>query len=288
MPDSPIGPMQPQGTARLTAQDAARLTAHGAARLTAYDLGHPLPSLRPASPRRDWMEASPQRFANRCLPLTMANGHGWEIAGGLGFDAWWTGGDQPSDVMIRCHDPQATGRPLPLAHFGVGVLTFPIDVLFRTDPGVALWVSGPPNAVRDGIVPLSGLVETDWSPMTFTMNWRFTRPHAVVTFRPGEAICWMMPLDRHRLAATMPDIRPLDDNPDLATAHHAWRAGRDAFNAALKQPGSAAAAAGWQRDYHRGRCPATGAAAQGHLTRAAARPFRPAACPGPEAPPLPD
>ncbi|WP_111396906.1 DUF6065 family protein [Humitalea rosea] len=242
-------------------------------RIIAYDLGHPLPALRPASPRRDWMEASPRRFANRCLPLTMANAHGWEIVGGVGFDAWWNGGDQPQDVVIRRHQPETSGRPLPLAHFGAGVLTFHVDALFRTDPGVALWVSGPPNAVRDGIMPLSGLVETDWSPMTFTMNWRFTRPHAVVSFRPGEAVCWMMPIDRHRLGATEPEVRRLADDPALLAAHTAWRLGRDAFNTALKVPGSEAAAAGWQRDYHHGRCPASGAMAEGHLTRGAARPF---------------
>jgi len=248
--------------------------ARTAPRLIAYNLGHPMPALRPASPRRDWMDATPRRFANRCLPLTMANAHGWEILGGVGFDAWWSGGDRPEDVMIRHHLPETAGRPVPLAHFGAGVLTFAIDALFRTDPGIALWVSGPPNTPRDGIAPLSGLVETDWSPMTFTMNWRFTRPHAVVTFHPGEAICWLMPLDRHRLGATEPEVRPLAENPALAEAHAAWRAGRDAFNAALKVPGSAAQAAGWQRDYHHGRCPVTGAGVDGHLTKGAAKPFR--------------
>ncbi|WP_431285540.1 DUF6065 family protein [Humitalea sp. 24SJ18S-53] len=267
-----------------------RATPAASARLVAYDLGHPMPAIRPASPRRDWMEASPQRFANRCLPLTMANAHGWEIAGGVGFDAWWTGGDQPGDVVIRRHDPDTAGSPLPVAHFGAGVLTFHIDTLFRTDPGVALWVSGPPNAIRDGIAPLSGLVETDWAPMTFTMNWRFTRPHAVVTFKPGEPVCWLMPIDRDRLGATLPEVRPLADDPALEAAHNAWRESRSTFNAGLKTHGSPEAEAGWQRDYHRGRCPMTGALAAGHLTRPAARPFkvRPAACPAPEARPPAD
>lgn len=258
--------------------------------LIAYDLGHPMPAIRPAAARRDWMDASPQRFANRCLPLTMANAHGWEIAGGVGFDAWWTGGDKPADVVIRRHDADATAPPCPIAHFGAGVLTFPIDALFRTDPGIGLWVSGPPNAIRDGIAPLSGLVETDWAPMTFTMNWRFTRPHAVVTFLPGEPVCWLMPIDRGRLGATLPEVRPLADDPALEAAHHAWRGSRDAFNTGLKTTGSPQAEAGWQRDYHHGRCPMSGAPAEGHLTRPAARPFavRPAACPAPEARPRPD
>ena len=57
-----------------------------------------------------------------------------------------------------------------ISHFGSGVLTFHAGYLFRTPPGWAVWARGAPNTVKDGIVPLDGLVETDWLPFTFTMN----------------------------------------------------------------------------------------------------------------------
>ncbi len=31
------------------------------------------PLIRPASPKRDWMDATPESFAYRCLPLNIAN-----------------------------------------------------------------------------------------------------------------------------------------------------------------------------------------------------------------------
>ncbi|WP_426957815.1 DUF6065 family protein [Muricoccus radiodurans] len=237
-------------------------------RLVAHRLDGPAPVLRPAPSRRAWMDASPQGFAHRCLPLTIANAHGWEVVGECGFEAWWNGGDAPGDVTVRVDRP---GRPEPVGHFGAGVLTFHIDALFRTDPGISLWVSGPPNAPKDGIAPLTGIVETDWSPATFTMNWRFTRARHPVRFAPGEPIAFLFPIPRNLIGRVRPEMRGIGEDPALEAAYRSWSAGRSAFNAGLKEPGSEAWSQGWQRGYHRGRM--QGASAEGHLTRVAARPF---------------
>src|SRR5262245_21841832 len=51
-----------------------------ALRLSAYCINRALPlSLVPASRERAWMEATDRRFANRCLPLLIANQAGWFI-----------------------------------------------------------------------------------------------------------------------------------------------------------------------------------------------------------------
>ncbi len=68
--------------------------------LTAHALGPPA-DLRPAPARRDWMDESPGGFANRCLPLTIANSHGWEVVGDCGFEALWNGGQRPGDVLTE-------------------------------------------------------------------------------------------------------------------------------------------------------------------------------------------
>src|SRR3546814_13729675 len=60
-------------------------------------------------------------------------------------------------------------------HFGSGIVTFSLGHLFRTSPGVNLWIKGPSNRPKDGASPLEGIIETDWSPYTFTMNWQLTR-----------------------------------------------------------------------------------------------------------------
>ena len=51
------------------------------------------PLIRPAPAKRDWMDGTPESFAYRCLPLNIANAHGWELLNPCAFDACWNGGD---------------------------------------------------------------------------------------------------------------------------------------------------------------------------------------------------
>ena len=54
-------------------------------KLTAYVVdGHSI-DIRPAPLERDWMDNTEQRYAYRCLPLSIANAHGWEILCAAGF-----------------------------------------------------------------------------------------------------------------------------------------------------------------------------------------------------------
>jgi Family of unknown function (DUF6065) len=48
-------------------------------KLIAYMIdGHRM-DIRPAPIEREWMDNTGERFAYRCLPLNIANAHGWEI-----------------------------------------------------------------------------------------------------------------------------------------------------------------------------------------------------------------
>ena len=153
-------------------------------------------ALRPAPLDRDWMDATNQRYAYRCLPLNIANAHGWEILCPSGFSATWRGGGMRDDIVI-IPDPGASSPVI--SHFGNGVLTFHVPALFRTEPGFDLMVQGPINRPKDGVSPLAGVVETDWAPFTFTMNWAFTAPGANVRFEKGEPFCHVFPVQRGEL-----------------------------------------------------------------------------------------
>ena len=140
------------------------------------------PPLVAGVPERDWMEAFNLRFPYRCLPLTMANTSGWEIRCTTDFQVEWDG--SPSIEALKVSE-EAKG--LALSHFGGGVLTFHPGYLFRTPPGWAIWATGAPNHVKDAIQPLTGLIETDWLPFPFTMNWRMTRPGRARLFQANRS-----------------------------------------------------------------------------------------------------
>ena len=237
-------------------------------RLTAYVIdGHTL-DIRPAPREREWMDRTDQHYAYRCLPLDMANALGWELLCQAGFNAEWDGGDALESLRVS-PDP-GTAAPA-LSHFGYGVLTFHVPCLFRSDTGVQLLATGPFNRPRDGIGALSGLVETDWSPYPFTMNWKFTRPGRI-RFEAGEPFCHLLPLRTDLLEDVQPRWQPLSEAPELETQYRQWTRSRGHFLGELPDPQSQAAREQWQRGYFRG-VDAHGCPAPQHRTRLRLPPF---------------
>jgi hypothetical protein len=217
------------------------------------------------------MDATRQRFAYRCLPLNIANAHGWEILCPSGFTAVWRGGMGVEAVEVH---PDAGTQAPALSHFAHGVLTFHLPCVFRTEAGYDLLAQGPINRPKDAIAPLSGIIETDWAPYSFTMNWMFTRAGIPVRFEPGEPFCHIFPVRRGELESVEPAMRLMSSEPELQRQFEAWRASRGQFNADLKQPGSEAQSERWQKLYYRGLDPdAERAAIDDHRTRLRLKPF---------------
>lgn len=237
----------------------------------------------PAGRERQWMDDSQRRFAYRCLPLLIANQAGWWVLNSHPIQVVWTGGWDPSCVKIQSLDGSAS---LPASgHFGEGVLTFNLPYLFRTAPGYNLHVRGPANLPKDGIQALEGIVETDWTMATFTMNWKFTRTHTPVVFDKGEPICMITPVQRGMLETLEPKVRDVREDPELEKGFQTWSKARTGFIQASRLPNTPEYKEGWQKHYFRG-LHIEGGSAPEHQSKLDLKPFEDR---GPaHFPPLPD
>lgn len=222
----------------------------------------------PAPKERAWMNATPGRFAYRCLPLTMANHAGWAVLCPASFTVIWDGRPEPEgSLRITFHDEGSKRFESSIrSHFGSGILTFSIPYLFRTPPGVGLAVRGLPNCPKFNAYPFDGIVETDWSSSTFTMNWKIQQPNIAVRWEPGECVCFLQPTDLSLIEKMTARIARLDSNPELAGKYERWSASRSGF---INDPNRGGA---WQKDYTRGRDIDDVAAAQ-HRTNVQVRGF---------------
>jgi Family of unknown function (DUF6065) len=236
----------------------------GPPELTCYRLGPTSPELTPAKAERDWMDMTSERYAYRCIPLSMANASGWEIALPYAFEAAWYGGDGLDTIQFKASDARI--RHQVSSHFGFGVMTFHTGWLFRTPPGWAVWTRGAPNMVKDGIVALDGLVETDWLPFPFTMNWKFTRP-GVIRFEADEPFCFITLAPHGLIDAVQPKLASLDDDPALKAAYEGWTASRADFGKRLAEREESAVAQKWQRTYVQGRGAVGDGAPTYHLSK---------------------
>ena len=251
--------MRPVDASPQVASPAADERAHEEKSLVAYFTGaRPELSIVPSSRRRDWIDALPSQWANRCLPLVVANESGWTLLNPVAFEAVWTGEPALESIKIEFADKRLLPNPLVSSHFGFGVLTWQVPFIFRTPPGYNLLARGPANWPKDGISPLEGLVETDWSIVTFTMNWKLTRPNHPVTFAEGEPFCMIVPQRRGELESFRPSIAPLSDEPELTARLDAWSRKRheQAVQKFIAQYShDSAGATSWEGNYYRGLTP---------------------------------
>lgn len=240
--------------------------------LIAYSFeGAPPMRLAPAGRERAWMNATPRRFAYRCLPMVIANQAGWFVLNSHRVCVVWTGGGGRESVLVW----HLSGEPPwpAISNFGQGIVTFAVPFLFRTPPGYNLLLRGPANWPRDGVYPLEGVIETDWATATASMNWRITRPNVPIIFDVDEPIAMIVPQRRGELEAFEPRLQPVGEAGALAQSHEHWAISRADFLDAMKDPHSEAARQGWQKHYMRG-VTTDGQPAPEHQTRLALRPFK--------------
>lgn len=236
--------------------------------ITFYAMAKEPPAITPAKPTREWMDIIPNKFAYRCLPLNIANAFGWDIANKYGFVATWNGGMEKDAIQIIPTSGQPELNHLVQSHFGSGVLTLHVGYLVQTAKGWNTLVTGPLNNPKPGVVPLSGIVETDWLPFTFTMNWKFTAPGTVI-FEVGEPICTVIPVRSDHLTHIQPVIKNISQNPELHEQFKQWEASRANFNKNLEAFDPATVQAAWQKHYFQGTSPGseTNATAEDHKSR---------------------
>lgn len=215
--------------------------------LEAYALSDNPQPLVTAPPNRDWMDASARRHAYRCLPIAVGNTYGWQLLLPVDVTAEWNGGMGLSDVTVTCaHRHQA------VSNFARGILTFDVAYIFRTPKDFHLLVTGPSNTFKDGVAPITGIIESDWLPYSFTFNYQFTRPGSVY-WQAGEPYAQICVVRAGIQESVQPVIRRLSENPQLADEHRAWRARRTALRAAMEAGEPAAVRRAADRDYYLGR-----------------------------------
>lgn len=203
--------------------------------------------LRPASHSRNWMNETIAGFANRCLPLRIANQAGWFILAHELVEVVWDGSMGVNGLLLT---KGTMDDKFLSSHFGHGILTWRIPYLFRTPPGYNLYVRGPANCYKDGAFALDGIVETDWAVSTFTMNWKIVRTGVPIRFEQGEPICMIFPIARGDLERFHPEIRPIASEPELEAGFNDWKRSREEFN---ERTHHLAGTGHWQRHYYLGQ-----------------------------------
>lgn len=220
-------------------------------KIIAYPVSANLFPIKPANQKRQWMDKANAKNPYRCLPLSIANGYGWEILSPAKFMASWNGGISPADVKITALEGTSAATSL----FGEGTFTWHTGYLFKTEYPYALYVTGAPNYPKSNVIPLSGIVETYWLPFSFTMNWRFTQPGEVIVEK-DEPICQIFPVDITLFDYAEPEIKTLEEDVEFSNDYWNWHYERDNF--IKRKSHGLGNGQSWQKNYIQGNYPPDG------------------------------
>lgn len=170
-----------------------------------------LMNIKPSSVKRNWMDDT-EGNAYRCLPLNIANQYGWVCHNIKTFTATWDGGTHKNSLTIT----QENGEPTQIAesHFGHGIITILTDFLIKTPENVSIYIRGVSNHNYENVYPLDGIVESDWLPFTFTMNYKFINPGSI-TFKKGDPLFMFFPIDRTYIENFDIVQKPIFSNKEL-------------------------------------------------------------------------
>lgn len=181
------------------------------------------------SPRkRDWFNAQ----FYRCLPLTIGNQYGFIIKNEIPFLFKWNGGDKAEDLEIKFHEwtPPSMYFPQISSHFGYGIITLGMPIVFRTPPGINLMTINPPNYIVPNLSVMTGVVESDNLRRDFTINLRVMKSEEWTEIPPHTPLAAILPIPRYfqdgfelKFADEIFDEKILNEEFEAKMEHYRFR-----------------------------------------------------------------
>lgn len=145
------------------------------------------PVIQQSRVKRDWMDATYNKHAYQCLPMTVANVYGWEIVMEEDLVVQWDGGNTPP--VILSGETTSSGRVQAISSI-IGMISISMGWAINTEEGYNLWMTGSPNYFVDGATPLTATIPSYWWPDESQMNWKITKIGEPVVFGAGTPFCF--------------------------------------------------------------------------------------------------
>lgn len=151
--------------------------------------------IKESSVKRDWMENTDEKHAYRCIPLSSANVHGWEVLLPEDVVIEWDGisSARPDHVKI------ISGSKYASSSTGNATVSFATGITFTTDEDHYLWISGSPNYPIDGLTPLTSILQSNWYRLPYTHSWIVNKKNERFVIPKMTPIMFFMPYPKNLL-----------------------------------------------------------------------------------------
>jgi hypothetical protein len=177
--------------------------------LTAEKLLGSQVNISPMSIKRDWMDATPEKHAYRCFPVTTANMVGWNLSCDQDIRFIWNGiNDTSSDnvTIIDGKDFTYTGR-------GQSSVSINTGLIFRSDSNISLLTINPVNYFNSKFETIASVISTSWLDNAFPLAIKAKIPNEEILIKAGEPVATIIPISLSAMDKTEIQIFDYSD-PD--------------------------------------------------------------------------
>lgn len=163
------------------------------------------------------MDATYNKHAYRCLPLTEANTNGWEVVLQQDLVVVWDGGNSVPRILSG---DQYETRTIANCN-KIGMVDFHVGWVVNPPEGYDLWTMGPPNYFIDGAVPLTANIPY-WWPDEETFVWKITKVGEPVTFPKDMPFVFFQIYRKDVMPSVEFEVKHLWDMPEYCDARMAY------------------------------------------------------------------
>ena len=162
--------------------------------------------IEPMSIKRDWMDATSEKHAYRCFPVTQANVIGWNISCIEDIIFTWDGINDQTDQHIKIENPNGSysGR-------GQSSISLNTSLVFRTDQDVSILTINPVNYFNDDFETMSNLISTSFYDNPLPLALKAKKANVKTIIKAGTPIATIIPISLTQLNNTSIEIINYED-----------------------------------------------------------------------------
>jgi hypothetical protein len=163
--------------------------------------------ISPMSIKRDWMDATSEKHAYRCFPVTQANVIGWSISCLNDISFIWNGiNDQTGNnvKILQGEETCYTGR-------GQSTLSFNTGLHFKTTEELSLFTINPVNYFSDDFETMSSLISISFFDNPLPLAIKARSANKEILIKAGTPLATIIPISLSGLNNSSIEINQYKD-----------------------------------------------------------------------------
>lgn len=159
--------------------------------ITAYKTQEGFGRVDQLATTRDWMDATWEKHAYHCFPVTLANQYGWGISFPEDISFIWDGVSDSSSDHVKVIKGQKYVSPAR----GNATISFNTGLTLKTEQDITILSMPPANHFIRGAHPFTTIVNSAFFNSELPCAWRITEPNVEIVIKAGTPVISIVPID---------------------------------------------------------------------------------------------